>query len=106
LPVEASAREGWKPSQGFHLSVVRAGRIPESATAAETEPPAAALAETPKEALIESAGESASEASDEAPNDESAAAAAEPPASDMPTARPIAGPSGRRKTKRRKAQRQ
>jgi hypothetical protein len=73
--------------------------------------PAAAVVEVTQEAPAEAASDATNgapaEASEETSNEngDSTAADKAPATSDMPVARPIAGPSGRRKTKRRRHQR-
>jgi hypothetical protein len=76
----------------------------DAAAAAPKEPPVEAAAEAGGEASNEASEETSDDGSDE--NGEPAATAeTEPATENMPPARPIAGPSGRRKTKRRRYQR-
>jgi hypothetical protein len=82
----------------------------QTAAAAPEQPPAEAAASAPEPEAppVEAAARAATEEHGQASRDDgdsTAAAETGPTSEDLPPARPIAGPSGRRKTKRRRSQR-
>jgi hypothetical protein len=105
----AAAAPATDPAASDELDIIITDTPPPVTVAAAA--PAAAVVEVTQEAPAEAASDATNgapaEASEETSNENGKSAAADkaPAAKDMPVARPIAGPSGRRKTKRRRHRR-